>query len=79
MGGQVTFDYCRIEAGKLPCSRAVTCWSVYFDAEDFFRTNLSPDDFELVFSAPAQPKLVTLVELIEKARKMMQEKQEPKP
>jgi hypothetical protein len=77
MGGPVTFEYCRIEAGVLPCSRAITCWNVYFDAEAFFRKALTLEDFEKVFATPAPPKVVTLVELIEKAQKMMQEKREP--
>lgn len=72
----MTFEYCRIETGALPCSRAITCWSVHFDAEGFFRDDLAPEDFDRAFSTPPTPKLVTLVELIEKARKVMQEKQE---
>ena len=72
----MTFEYCRIEAGELPCSRAITCWSVHFDAEGFFRKALAPEVFENVFAAPTQPKVVTLVELIEKAKKTLEEKQE---
>jgi hypothetical protein len=76
MGGQVTFEYCRIEGGNLPCSRAIACWNVRFEAEVFFREALAPEDFEKAFATPPQPKVVTLVELIEKARKTMIEKQE---
>ncbi len=76
MGGQVTFEYCRMEGGDLPCSRAIACWNLHFDAEAFFREVLCPEDFEKAFATPQQPKVVTLIELIEKARKTMREKQE---
>jgi len=75
MGGQVTFEYCRIESHDLPCFRAVTCWKLYFDAESFFRQALAPEDFDKAFGTPPQPRVVTLIELIEKARKTMVEKQ----
>jgi hypothetical protein len=68
LGGQVTFDYCRIENGDLPCSRAILCWSVFFDVGAFFCEVLTPDEFKRAFAAASRPKVVTLIELIEKAR-----------
>jgi hypothetical protein len=76
MGGQVTFEYCRMEGRDLPCSRAITCWTLHFDVESFFREILCPEDFEKAFATPQPSKVVTLIDLIEKARKTMREKQE---
>jgi len=45
LGHEVEFDYCRRENNGLPCSRAIMCWSGYFDVESFFRIELSPDEW----------------------------------
>jgi hypothetical protein len=37
--------------------------------EDFLRQELKPDEWERVFNKPKKPKVLTLVELIEEARK----------
>lgn len=68
LGGQVTFGYCRQEASGNPCFKALDCWHVHFDAEHFFRMELGDTVFEQIFHAPPKPRLVTLVDLIAKAR-----------
>jgi len=70
LGGQVNFAYCRVEKGGQACPRAIACWTEHFDVESYFRKALSPNDFESCFSRPPQPKLVTLVELIERAQRI---------
>lgn len=76
MGGQVTFEYCVIEEEGRPCRRAIKCWSVYFDAEEFFRNKLGAEECLSWFGQPLQPKVVTLVELIEKARKVLEKEKD---
>jgi hypothetical protein len=70
LGGPVNFEFCRVEGRELPCGRAVACWSHYFDVEAYFRERLKPADFEKCFVQPQPTKLCTLIELIEKARKL---------
>jgi hypothetical protein len=70
LGGPVNFEFCRVEGRELPCGRAMACWGHYFDVEAYFRQQLSPEDFEKCFVQPQPTKLCTLIELIEKARKL---------
>ncbi len=77
LGGPVNFAYCRQEDSRLPCAKALDCWSPYFDAETLFRETLTDSQFaECFFKAP-QPKMVTLVELIERARKIAEKPDKP--
>ncbi len=69
LGHEVEFDYCRRENNGLPCSRAIMCWSGHFDVESFFRKELSPDEWNKIFESPSKPKIVSLLELIEQAKK----------
>jgi hypothetical protein len=76
LGGPVTFEYCRVERQSLPCSRAIECWCNCFDVEAFFRQALNAAEFKESFETPAQPRVVALVELIEKAREAARNKQD---
>jgi hypothetical protein len=69
LGHLVSFEYCRLEQAALPCTRALECWSAFFDAETYFRLELSPDEFVRCFLTAPQPKILTLMELIDNARK----------
>ena len=70
LGHQVSFGYCRVERYDLPCQKAIACWNDRFEVEELFRHGLTPEQFEEAFLKPPTPKLVTLVELIERARKL---------
>ena len=69
LGGPVTFGYCKIESMGRPCSRALNCWSAHFDVEGFFRQSLSEEELQECFCRTPTPKMASLIELIEKARK----------
>jgi len=68
LGHQITFSYCRVENKGLPCFKAVDCWFEHFGAESFFKTQLTPDEWEKAFTPPTKPKVVTLLDLIEQAK-----------
>ena len=70
LGHEVDFEYCRKENYGLPCYRALICWSNYFDVEDFFKRELSSDEWKKAFETPPKPKIVSLVELIEQAKRL---------
>lgn len=76
LGGPVFFEYCRVERHDRPCQRAMICWASSFDVEQFFRETLAPEEFEECFLQPPRPKIVTLVELIENARKLCKKESE---
>ncbi len=71
LGGPVTFSYCRIESGDMPCSRSLTCWSEVFDVSSYFRSTMDEKEFQEHFNPQGQQKLVTLMELIEKAKQTL--------
>jgi hypothetical protein len=45
------------------------CWQPYFGVEEYLRRELTPEEWGDVFEMPVQPKVLTLVELIEQAQK----------
>ena len=69
LGNAVAFSYCRIESQGLPCFKIVDCWYEHFMIEDFLRQALKPDEWEKVFNRPRKAKVLTLVELIEEAKR----------
>ena len=76
LGGPVTFGYCRIEDIGRPCFRAITCWKNHFAVEALFRDSMSEEEFDKCFSRPPPSRVGTLLELIEKAKKLSEDKQE---
>lgn len=70
LGGPITFNYCKMESGARPCSRALTCWAGYFHVESHFRQILTPEEFHACFEMPPASRVTTLLELVERARKL---------
>ncbi|PKN29605.1 MAG: hypothetical protein CVU64_07355 [Deltaproteobacteria bacterium HGW-Deltaproteobacteria-21] len=69
LGHEVAFFYCRSESAGLPCSKTIDCWYDHFLVEDLLRRELKPEEWDRVFMAPTRPKMVTLVDLIEQAKR----------
>jgi len=69
LGHQISFTYCRSENRGLPCFKTLDCWFDHFQVEEFLRKELTPEEWEKVFLKPPKPKLLSLVELIEEAKK----------
>ncbi len=69
LGHQITFSYCQTENQGIPCAKAIGCWSPYFQAEDFFRAELSPEEWQQAFEQSVKPKMLSLAELIAQAQK----------
>jgi len=68
LGHEVPFAYCRRPGRGWPCHRILDCWFETFGVEDFLRRHYRPEEIREIV-APPQPKLSTLVELIEQARR----------
>lgn len=69
LGHQISFSYCRTENFGLPCPRIIVCWQSLFTVEAYLRRELTPEQWRDAFDKPAQHKVLTLLELIEQARK----------
>ncbi len=73
LGHQVSFSYCRSENKGLPCFKTLDCWYELFLVEEFLRKELSRDEWERAFKRPKTIKLLSLVELIQQAKKRQEE------
>jgi len=69
LGHEVSFSYCRFESTGLPCSKTIDCWYDHFLVEDLLRKELKVEEWDRVFVNPPKPKMVTLMDLIEQAKK----------
>lgn len=69
LGHQIHFAYCLKENNGLPCFKTLDCWHGLFAVEDYLRRILAPDTWDRVFGRPAKPKLLSLLELVEQARR----------
>lgn len=68
LGHLIYFSYCRKENDGLPCVKTLDCWYPFFQVAEYLRGVLSPEEFEKAFASPQKPKVLSLVELIEKAQ-----------
>jgi hypothetical protein len=73
LGHQISFSYCRSENQGLPCFKTLDCWHAIFEVEVFLQMELTPEVFNNTFKRTAKPKLLSLVELIEQAKKANKE------
>ena len=70
LGHKISFSYCAKENNGLPCHKALDCWYPYFYVYDFFKQRLNEEEWKKSFSAESKQKVLSLVELIEKAKKV---------
>ncbi len=68
LGHQINFAYCRRENSGLPCFKTLDCWYSYFNVHDFFQNQLSSSEFEKIFIQRGEPKISSLLNLIEKTK-----------
>lgn len=69
LGQQISFSYCRKENKGVPCFKILDCWHVHFLVEDLLRKELAPEEWRQALETPPKPKMVSLVEMIEQAKK----------
>jgi len=68
LGHEVSFGYCRQGGTELPCRKIFDCWFETFDIKDFMQQNYTEEQIQQILSPPT-PKLTSLYELIQQARK----------
>jgi len=69
LGHQITFSYCRTENRGLPCFKTLDCWFQHFEVENYLQDELSSEEWDKIFKTPPKPKMLSLVELIEQAKR----------
>ena len=67
LGHDVPFQYCRTVANGIPCNKIADCWHENFDIKAYLFENYTEEEIAKIL-APSQPKVASLLELIEKAR-----------
>ena len=72
VGGEVNFRFCRSENNMLPCRFIVGCWEMRLDVNQFLEEHFSKEELNRIF-LPPKPKIESLVELIERAKKAKKE------
>ena len=75
LGDLISFSYCLRENNGLPCTKTLDCWHQYFDVESFLKERLTDDEWKKVFVAPAKPKIISLVEMIEQVKASLKKDQ----
>ena len=72
VGGEVNFRFCRFENNMLPCRWIVGCWEMRVDMNKFMTEHYSKEEMDRIFTPP-RPKIESLLNLVEKAKKVKQE------
>jgi len=75
LGHNITLGYCREEATGLPCERFISCWGQWPDVIESLRNELTPEEWERCFNRPPKNKIETILEIVERARKMKETKE----
>ena len=68
LGHPVAFAYCRAPGSTRPCRKVLDCWWETFDVAAFLR-DCYGDGILAEITAPTKNKVLSLMELIEQARK----------
>jgi hypothetical protein len=71
LGHELTFGYCRQEAGRKPCRLILDCWWEQFDVRSFLQAHLAEEamaQVERAGAAPPPSKVLSLVEMIQQAK-----------
>jgi len=75
LGGPVFFEYCRTSEENLqPCLKIIDCWWESFDIISYINNNFSEEICRELFQARPKPKINHLVELIEAAKRRIENK-----
>ena len=70
LGNPVPFEYCEVCGDdQHPCFKILDCWWEYFDVVQYLKDKLPEDQFNGLMATKPKPKVASLVELIEQAKK----------
>lgn len=70
LGGPVSFGYCRTSSDDHSvCWKILDCWWESFDVVTYLQRSLPEEQFNQLVHAKPRPKIVSLFELMEQAKK----------
>jgi hypothetical protein len=71
LGNRVSFQYCLDygSEGRLPCWKIIDCWWEIFDIRTYLKDKFSEEEVSALEQAKPKPKITSLVELINQAKK----------
>jgi hypothetical protein len=72
LGHEVAFSYCRQPGSEIPCGRIFDCWWEKIDIKAFVANNYS-EEIRKAIMLPPKPKMLSLIEIIERASRRNQE------
>jgi hypothetical protein len=75
LGGEVPFKYCRTLNEDLPCRRIMVCWEFRIEIAKFMGEHYSMDQIQRALTPPSKTRVETILELIEKAKKIKEEEE----
>ena len=64
LGNPVTFKYCRVMNGRLPCPRIVSCWGGTIDVMACLGQCLSPEALKSVLETPPKDRMTRIVDTL---------------
>ncbi len=73
LGGEVPFKYCRTVNEDIPCRRIMVCWEFRIKISEFLGKHYSVDQIERALAPPTKTRLDTILELIEKAKRVKEQ------
>jgi hypothetical protein len=73
LGGEIPFRYCRMVNEDLPCRRIMVCWEFRIEISKFLTNHYSFEQIEHALAPPTKTRIDTILELIEKAKKIKEE------
>ena len=73
LGGEVPFKYCRTVNEDLPCRRIIICWEFKIEIPKFLGEHYMIDQIQRALAPPPKTRIETILELIEKAKKIKEE------
>jgi hypothetical protein len=73
LGGEVPFRYCRTLNEDLPCRKILVCWEFRIEISKFLGEHYPIDQIQRALAPPTKTRLDTILELIEKAKKLKEE------
>jgi len=68
LGGEVPFRYCRTTNEGMPCARIEVCWETLPDVRTFLEKHYNLEELQALWSKPPKDKIVSLFDLIQKAK-----------
>ena len=75
LGHSLTFKYCRMENGTLPCRKIRDCWFEKIAIESYLETFCAPENLERLEEAP-KPKMLSIFEIMQNVQKRQESESE---